>query len=61
MDVLAPLVADREPAVLRKPGQRALHNPPVPTQFLGALSMPFLAMRLFIPRFLKAPLHFLSS
>ena len=37
MDVLPPLVADREPAVLRKPGQRALHNPPMSTQLLAAL------------------------
>ena len=34
MDVLAPLIADREPAVLRKPGQCALHNPPVAAQSL---------------------------
>src|SRR5215207_2811483 len=37
MDVVAPLVADREPAVLRKPGQCALHHPPVPTQLAAAL------------------------
>ena len=28
MDVIAPLIADREPAVLRNPAQCALHNPP---------------------------------
>src|SRR5215207_4072926 len=37
MDVVPALVANRESAVLRKPGQRALHNPPVPTQLLAAL------------------------
>ena len=61
MDVVPPLVADREPAVLRKPGQCPLHHPPVSSQLLGALSMPFLAIRLFMPRLRKAPLHFLSS
>jgi hypothetical protein len=40
MDVVAPLIANREPAVLRKPGQCALHYPPVPTQLLGALYAP---------------------
>ena len=61
MDVVPPLVADREPAVLSKPGQCPLHHPPVSSQLLAALSMPFLAMRLFIPRFLRVRLHFLSS
>src|SRR5215207_9697232 len=61
VDVVAPLIADREPTILRKPGQCALHHPPVPSELLAALSMPFLAMRLFIPRLLKAPLHSLSS
>ena len=37
MDVVSALIADREPAILRKPGQCALHNPPVPTQFAAAL------------------------
>ena len=37
VDVLAPLIADREPAVLRKPGKCALHNPPVSSQLLAAL------------------------
>src|SRR5918996_4646 len=37
MDVLTPLIANREPAVLRKPGQCALHYPPVPSQLLAAL------------------------
>jgi hypothetical protein len=38
MDVVAPLIADREPAVLRKPGQCALlHDPPVPPQLLAAV------------------------
>src|SRR3712207_4431023 len=37
MDVVTPLIANREPAVLRKPGQRALHYPPVPSQLLAAL------------------------
>jgi hypothetical protein len=35
VDVVPPLVADREPAVLRKPGQRALHDPPVTPQPLA--------------------------
>ena len=37
MDVVAPLIANREPAVLRKPSQCALHYPPVPSQLLCAL------------------------
>jgi hypothetical protein len=37
MDVVSALIADREPAILRKPGQCALHYPPVPTQFAAAL------------------------
>src|SRR5215207_268902 len=37
MDVVPPLVADREPAVLRKPGQCPLHHPPVSSQLLAAL------------------------
>ena len=38
VDVVPPLVADREPAVLRKPRQRPLHHPPpVPSQLLAAL------------------------
>lgn len=36
MDVVSPLVADREPAVLGKPGQRTFYDPPVPTEFPGA-------------------------
>jgi hypothetical protein len=38
MDVVAPLIANREPAVLRKPGQCALHYPPMPSQRLCALN-----------------------
>jgi hypothetical protein len=34
VDVVAPLIADREPAVLRKPAQCALHNPSVAAQSL---------------------------
>src|SRR5215211_7259268 len=37
MDVVAPLIANREPAVFRKPGQCALHYPPVSSQLLAAL------------------------
>src|SRR5215217_3706968 len=37
MDVLTPLIANREPAVLRKPGQCPLYYPPVPPQLLAAL------------------------
>ena len=38
MDVVAPLIADSEPAILRKPGQCALNYPPVPPQLLAALN-----------------------
>ena len=37
MDVVAPLIANRKPTVLRKPCQRALHDPPVSSQFLATL------------------------
>ena len=37
VDVVPPLTANREPAVLGKPGQCALHNPPVPPQLLAVL------------------------
>src|SRR5688572_17114247 len=37
MDVVPPLVADREPTVFGKPGQCALHHPPVSSQLLAAL------------------------
>jgi hypothetical protein len=37
MDVVSPLVANREPAVLRKPGQRPLHYPPVSAQLFRTL------------------------
>jgi hypothetical protein len=37
MDVVAPLITDLEPAVLSKPGQCALHHPPVSPQLLAAL------------------------
>ena len=37
MEVVAPLVADREPAAAGDPGQGALDHPPVPTQALAAL------------------------
>ena len=40
MDVVPPLVADREPAVLRKPGQCALHKPPVLSQSLTGFDAP---------------------
>jgi hypothetical protein len=40
MDVVPVLVANRESVVLRKPGQRALHNPPVSTQLLAVLYAP---------------------
>src|SRR5688572_12766466 len=38
MDVVAPLIADGESAVLRKPSQCALHYPPMPPQLLAALN-----------------------
>jgi hypothetical protein len=37
MDVVTPLIANREPAVLRKPGRCPLHYPPVSSQLLAAL------------------------
>src|SRR5215208_5453352 len=37
VDVVPALIADGESAVLRKPGQCALHYPPVSTQLLAAL------------------------
>src|SRR5215211_3074438 len=37
MDIVSPLIANRQPTVLRKPRQRALHNPPMPSQFLRTL------------------------
>src|SRR3954454_706540 len=37
VDVVAPLVADHQPAAAGDPGQRALHHPAVPTQALAAL------------------------
>src|SRR5215204_7686104 len=37
MDVVPALVADREPTVFGKPGQCALHHPPVSSQLLAAL------------------------
>jgi hypothetical protein len=37
MDVVAALIANREPAVLGKPGQCALYYPSVPSQLLAAL------------------------
>lgn len=37
MDIVSALIANRQPTVLRKPCQRALHNPPMPSQLLGTL------------------------
>src|SRR5215207_7858580 len=37
MDIVSALIANRQPTVLRKPCQRALHNPPMPAQFLRTL------------------------
>jgi hypothetical protein len=37
MDVVPPLVADREPTVFGKPRQCPLHNPPVSSQLLATL------------------------
>src|SRR5215203_6621999 len=37
VDVIAPLVADRQPSVLREPRQCPLHHPPVSSQLLAAL------------------------
>jgi hypothetical protein len=61
VDVRPSLVAHREPAVAGHPRQRALHHPPVcrPSRLL--LSLPFLAMRLLMPRLRKAWRHFFAS
>jgi len=60
MDVVAALIANREPAILRKPGQ-VLSTTHLCRPNFSLLSMPFLVMRLFMARLLKAPpLHFLS-
>jgi hypothetical protein len=40
VDVVPALIANREPAVLRKPGQCAFHNPAVSPQLLAALYAP---------------------
>src|ERR671920_380255 len=37
VDVVPALIANCEPAILRKPGQCTLHNPPVSAQLLAAL------------------------
>src|SRR5829696_2118285 len=37
VDVVAPLIANRESAVVGKPGKCALHNPSVSSQLLAAL------------------------
>jgi hypothetical protein len=37
MDIVSPLVTNREPAVFGDPRKRALHDPPVPSQFLRTL------------------------
>ncbi len=61
IDVISPLVADREPTVLRKPGQSVrstTHLLCLPS--FSELSMPFLAMRLLTPRFFSTRAHFLS-
>jgi hypothetical protein len=36
MDVVPALIANREPAILGKLGECALHDPPMPTQLLAA-------------------------
>lgn len=61
MDVVPPLVADREPTVFGKPRQCPLHHPSLCRPSFSLLSMPFLAMRLLMERFLRVRLHFLSS
>src|SRR5918995_6681492 len=37
MDIVSPLVTNRELAVFGHPSQRPLHDPPVPSQLFGAL------------------------
>ena len=49
MDVRPPLVAHREPPLAGEPGERALHNPPVPPQPLARIHTPPGDARLYPP------------
>src|SRR5215211_4250805 len=40
VDVVPPLVAHRKPTVARKPRQRTLHHPPVPSELLARVDPP---------------------
>jgi hypothetical protein len=40
VDVIPPLVAHRKPTVARKPRQRTLHHPPVPSELLARVDPP---------------------
>ena len=49
MDVIAPLIAYREPAVTGEPGQCALHHPSVPSQPLARVDPAPSDARLYAP------------
>jgi hypothetical protein len=59
VDVVPPLIANREPTVLGKPCQRAHHNPPVPPLGCSLLSLHFLAILTLMRRLRSASRHFL--
>ncbi len=61
MDVVTPLIANREPARYFASQARVRSTIHRCRPSLSLLSIPFLAMRLLMERFLKASLHFLSS
>jgi hypothetical protein len=44
VDIVTPLIANRESAELSDPRQRPLYHPPVSPQLLGKLSIFFLAI-----------------
>jgi hypothetical protein len=61
MDVVTPLIANRESLRYLASQASVLSTIHLCRPSFSLLSMPFLAIRLFIPRLRKTPLHFLSS
>jgi hypothetical protein len=61
VDVIAPLVADRQPTRYFASHASVLSTTHLCRPNFWLLSIPFLAMRLLIPRFLRVRLHFSSS
>src|SRR5215218_4424293 len=57
VDVVPPLVAHRKPTVARKPRQRTLHHPPVPSELLARVDPPAGDAGGFMPLFLSACLQ----